>query len=113
MHRLVVHDFAAGRTSVEAVVAQLQRRRNGVAIPVEPIASSADSDQFERAVAEIEQAAAALRRSEPALEPWRPDSATHGETRTNLSVWVLVGGIWISAILMLCIVASAIRYLLY
>ena len=70
----------------------------------------ADSGQYARAIAEIEQASAALRRAEPALEEWLPSAATHSEPRHPRSVWILVGGIWISTVLA---VASAIGATLF
>ncbi len=71
-----------------------------------------DPGQLARAVAEIEKASAALRRSEPALEIWRPGSAPRRETRKYLSVWLLIGGIWISATLVVAGATGAILYLL-
>lgn len=69
----------------------------------------AESGQYARAIAEIEQAAAALRRAEPALEEWLPSAAIHSEPRHPQSVWILVGGIWVSTVL----VASAIGATLF
>jgi hypothetical protein len=84
----------------------------------DPLPSPAvtDSGQYARAVAEIEQASAALRRAEPALEAWPPEPARvpetsgHTESRHPRSVWILVGGIWISTVMA---VASAIGVTLY
>src|SRR5579871_3944179 len=55
------------------------------------------SDQLARDIAEIEQAAAALRRAEPRLEPRLPDAPTRTELRRVRSVWILIGLIWLSA----------------
>jgi hypothetical protein len=71
-----------------------------------------DPDQLARAVAEIEKASSALRRSEPALEAWSPDTTTSGVTRKYWSIWVLIGGIWISATLVVAGATGAILYLL-
>jgi hypothetical protein len=71
-----------------------------------------DADQLARAVAEIEQAAAALRRSEPALELWLPHQPAGSETRRHRSIWILIGGIWIGASLVVAGTAAAILYLL-
>jgi hypothetical protein len=71
-----------------------------------------DPDQLACAVAEIEQASAALRRSEPALEVWAPDPATHAVKRKYWSVWILIGGIWISATLVVAGATGAILFLL-
>jgi hypothetical protein len=75
------------------------------AVPIDP-------DQLAHAIAEIQQASAALRRSDPTLELWRPEQTVPGETRPRRSVWILIGGIWISASLVVAGTASAIFYLL-
>jgi hypothetical protein len=85
--------------------------------PIEPldVASNADAsapvvdaDEYARAIAEIEQASAALRRAEPGLETWKPDAAS--EPRKSWPVWVLVSGIWISTV---TVFAGAIGVILY
>lgn len=109
---LIVRDLAARRASIEAPA--VDRRQSGkytIAASVEPIAP-VDPSQLGRAVAEIEKASAALRHLEPALELWQPGSETHGETRSYLSVWILIGGIWISTILVLSAATGAILYVL-
>ena len=68
-------------------------------------AVSSNPDQLARDIAEIEQASAALRRAEPALEIWRPDNAVAAERRKPRSIWILIGGIWVSTLL---VVAGAI-----
>ena len=88
------------------------RVRNGgkaVARSLAPIAP-VDSDALARAVAEIEIASAALRQSEPTLEPWQPNPEMHGEKR-YLPVWILIGAIWIAAALTLSGATGAILYL--
>lgn len=78
--------------------------------------AGSDPSQYARAIAEIEQASAALRRAEPALEAWMPetsappDGLVQSEPRHPRSVWFLVGGIWISTVL---VVASAIGATLF
>jgi hypothetical protein len=69
-------------------------------------------DQLAIAVAEIEQASATLRCSEPTLEVWSPEPTERGEKRKYLSVWVLVGGVWISATLVVAGATGAILYVL-
>ena len=73
-----------------------------------------DSDEYARAIAEIERASAALRRAEPALEAWRPEPTGAGEPRKSrsLSVWILVGGIWLSTVAAFASAIGAILYLL-
>jgi hypothetical protein len=55
-------------------------------------------DQLARDIAEIERAAAALRRAEPALEPRAPDPQAGSEPRTPRSIWLVVGVIWLTAV---------------
>ena len=72
-----------------------------------------DASEYERAIAEIEQASAVLRRAEPDLESWQPDATpTTGETRKSRSVWILVGGIWFTTVAMFAGAIGAIVYLL-
>jgi hypothetical protein len=55
-------------------------------------------DQLARDIAEIEQAAAALRRAEPTLEPRVPTPQAGSEPRTPRSIWLVVGVIWLTAV---------------
>ena len=80
-------------------------------IPYEP-SVSLDPDQLARAVAEIEKASAVLREADPALEVWSPDAAVPSRKRKYWSIWLLIGGIWISATLVVASAAGAILYLL-
>jgi len=104
-----VHEPGQDRLRVAPEEGPADRRQSdleaGKVAPVDP-------GQLARAVAEIEKASAALRRSEPALEIWRPGSAPRREARKHLSVWLLIGGIWISATLMVAGATGAILYLL-
>jgi hypothetical protein len=68
--------------------------------------------ELARAVAEIERAAAALRRSEPRLENWHPGKLAPREARRHRSVWLLIGGIWLSASLLVAGATGAVIYLL-
>jgi hypothetical protein len=106
----VLRDTGAGRASIEPFAAG--RMRNGGNVVARSIAPPApvDSDALARAVAEIEIASAALRQSEPALEPWQPSLETHGEQR-YLPVWILIGAVWIAALLGLSGATGAILYL--
>jgi hypothetical protein len=71
------------------------------AAPFVPVAP----DQLVRDIAEIEQAAATLRRAEPALEPGTPEPEAGSEPRPSRSIWPLVCVIWLIAVL---VVSSAI-----
>jgi hypothetical protein len=88
-----------------------QTESNSTTISAEQI-DAINPDQLARAVAEIEKASSALRRSEPALETWSPDAVTSGVTRKYWSIWFLIGGIWISATLVVASATGAILYLL-
>jgi hypothetical protein len=76
-----------------------------LATAIEPV----DQDQLAHAVAEIEKASAALRQTEPGLEAGLPDAPTR--TRKYWSVWLLVGGVWLSATLVVAGATGAILYL--
>jgi hypothetical protein len=106
----VPHDIGAGLATIETFA--IGRMRNGGSAVARSIAPPApvDSDALARAVAEIEIASAALRQSEPALEPWQPNAETHGEQR-YLPVWLLIGAVWIAALLGLSGATGAILYL--
>ncbi len=73
-------------------------------------APAIDPEQLARAVAEIEQASAALRRSDPMLEAWHPAASAGPITPAQRSVWMLIGGLWLSASLVVAVAAGAIIY---
>jgi hypothetical protein len=73
---------------------------------------SFDQDQLAAAIAEIERASAALRRSEPALEYGLPLPPSRREARNYWSVWIIIAVIWISATFVVASAAGAILYLL-
>jgi hypothetical protein len=81
------------------------------ALPGQPT-TSLDPDQLARAVAEIEKASAVLREADPALEIWSPNAAAPSVKRKYWSIWLMIGGIWISATLVLVGATGAIIYLL-
>ncbi|HEY2227313.1 MAG TPA: hypothetical protein VGI22_06135 [Xanthobacteraceae bacterium] len=74
------------------------------AAPFAPVAP----DQLTRDIAEIERAAVALRRAEPALEPRAPEPETIGEARTSRSIWPLIGVVWLTAVLVVSCAVGAI-----
>jgi hypothetical protein len=78
-----------------------------------PTLAPTDTSEYARAIAEIEQACAMLRRTEPDLETWRRDAVLPaGEVRKSRSVWLLVGGIWLSTVVVFAGAIGAILYLL-
>jgi hypothetical protein len=74
--------------------------------------ASLDPDQLARAVAEIEKASAVLREADPALEVWSPNAPTSSVKRKYWSIWLMIGGIWITATLVVAGATGAILYLL-
>ena len=69
----------------------------------------AERDQLARDIAEIEQASAALRKVEPALESWTsPPANTMGKPRP---VWLVIGVLWVSAALVTVGAVAAIAKL--
>jgi hypothetical protein len=71
-----------------------------------------DQGQLDSAIAEIEEASAALKSAEPALQAWSPDAAiAPSEARKPRSVWVLIGTIWIAMALVAAGIVGAIGYL--
>jgi len=62
--------------------------------------SAADRDQLARDYAAIEDAAAALRRAEPALRSWNDQSVAATPTSQKpRPVWLLIGVLWVSTAL--------------
>src|SRR5438552_16615323 len=96
--RIALDDIEAGVSIRGAVTGALAK----------PLASF-EQDQLNRDIAEIEKASAALRRVEPALQAWAAETPEH-EPRRPRSVWILVGTIWISTVL---VTGSAIGAILY
>jgi hypothetical protein len=108
--RTVPHGIRAGSALIETfAVGRARNATDALASPIAPYAP-VDSEELARAIADIEIASAALRQSEPALEPWQPDAQTH-RTERYLPVWVLIGGVWITALLALSGATGAILYL--
>jgi hypothetical protein len=97
--------------SIPALVSTQQAASNAATSPTDQIVSL-DPDQLARAVAEIEKASAVLREADPALEVWSPNSAAKSVTRKYWSIWLMIGGIWISATLVVAGATGAILYLL-
>ena len=53
----------------------------------------------------------AERSLEPALEIWRPVPETGSTARSQVSIWLLIAAVWVSAILLIAGATSAIIYL--
>jgi len=93
-----------GEDDRNAAIASSIVLKPGAAIMSAPFVPIAP-DQLARDIAEIERAAAALRRAEPALEARAPDPQAGGEARPSRSIWPLVCVIWLTA---LAVVACAV-----
>lgn len=72
-------------------------------------AASAESDQLSRDIADIERAAAALRRAEPALESWT--SVPAYASPKPRPVWLLIAVLWASTALVTLGAVAAITAL--
>jgi hypothetical protein len=75
-----------------------------ISAPFAPVAP----DQLARDIAEIEQATAALRRAEPALEPRAPELEATVEPQTSRSIWPLICVTWLAAVLVVSCAVEAI-----
>ncbi len=74
-----------------------------------PARESPAPDQLARDIAEIEQAAAVLRRAEPALEPMAPETPAGIEPRVTRSIWPLLCIIWLmAAVVVSCAIAAVV-----
>jgi len=103
-----VPDSARDRLRIATVAAIADRSPTEAARQTAPV----DPGQLARAVAEIEKASAALRRSDPALEVGPTVPTRSGKRKQYLSVWILIAGIWISATLVVAGAAAGILYVL-
>jgi hypothetical protein len=77
------------------------------------------NEQFARDIAQIERAAAALRKAQPGLETWnedlteaRTDEATLFAVRKTKPVWLLIGALWLSTALVTVGAVAAIARLI-
>jgi hypothetical protein len=70
------------------------------------------SEQVQRDFAEIETASATLRHAQPDLEPWSPPTAEATRTNKPRSIWVVVGAVWVSTVLLMAMATLAIASLL-
>jgi hypothetical protein len=72
-----------------------------------------DREEFARAVAEIEQASAALRQAEPGLETWVKQQTEKTTSRKPQFVWALIVTLWLSTALMIAGAVTAIAYFVH
>jgi hypothetical protein len=98
---------AAPSAGIDASLRDATLAPNAAAPPTPPFAPVV-SDQLARDIAEIEQAAAALRRAEPTLEPRAPEMPPGIEPRVSHSVWPLVCVIWLTAAMVVSCAIGAV-----
>lgn len=72
-----------------------------------------DREEFARAVAEIEQASAALRQAEPGLETWIKQPAEKTPSRKPQFVWALIVTLWLATALVIAGAVTAIAYFIH
>ena len=72
-----------------------------------------DREEFARAVAEIEQASAALRQAEPGLETWVKQPTEKTPSRKPQFVWALIVTLWLSTALVIAGAVTAIAYFIH
>ena len=108
--RTVPHDVGTRPALLDTFTVGRVRNAADAVAPSILSRASVDSDELARAVADIEIASAALRQSDPTLEPWQPNPEMDGEQR-YLPVWILIGVVWIAALLGLSGATGAILYL--
>ena len=99
---------ASGGNSTRQMPASMQgrwaaARRSTIAL---------DGGRRPRTIAEIEHAYIALRRTEPAPEAWSQELVLTVEPRKTHSVWALIGGIWVSTLMVAGGAVTAMVYLL-
>jgi hypothetical protein len=82
--------------AIDAKTVDAKTGSNSAAEPAAPFPPIAP-DQLARDIAEIERAAAALRRAEPTLERHAPEAPAGVEPRISHSIWPLVCVIWLTA----------------
>jgi hypothetical protein len=72
-----------------------------------------DREEFARAVAEIEQASAALRQAEPGLETWVKQPTEKTPSRKPQFVWALIVTLWLATALVIAGAVTAIAYFIH
>ncbi len=76
-------------------------------VATDEVTDPAVHDQLARDLAEIEAATAALRKAEPDLESWTRIEETAVASKPR-SVWLLVGALWLSTVLVVAVAVVAI-----
>jgi hypothetical protein len=85
----------------------------GIAGIAEPADGIVDREEFARAIAEIEQASAALRQAEPGLETWVKQPAEKTPPRKPQFVWAVIVTLWLSTALVIAGAVTAIALFIH
>jgi hypothetical protein len=106
---MLKQDSAAQRVDAGLVPLEPAQGGNGNAATTE-VTDPAVHDQLARDLAEIETATAALRKAEPGLESWTKIEETAVVSKPR-SVWLLVGALWLSTVVVVAVAVVAIANL--
>ncbi len=114
----LVHRLASARRDIIADGAvtrprewnEMSGRSAGI---VDQADGAIDREEFARAVAEIEQASAALRQAEPGLETWVKQPTEKTPSRKPQFVWALIVTLWLSTALVIAGAVTAIAYFIH
>jgi hypothetical protein len=106
----VVRMLAAARAATRPRIEQEPASHRAAEAPGAGLGPTAP-DQLARHAADIEKAAAALRRLEPALEPRIAGQDRGSEPPALPSVWMIVGAAWVFALSVATCAATAVLLL--
>jgi hypothetical protein len=114
----LVHRLASARRDIiaDGAVAkptEWSEMSGGSAGVVDQADGVVDREEFARAVAEIEEASAALRQAEPGLETWVKQPSEKAPSRKPQFVWALIVTLWLSTALVIAGAVTAIAYFIH
>jgi hypothetical protein len=114
----LVHRLASARRDIiaDGEVArpvEWDNKRGGSAGIADEADGTVDREEFARAVAEIEQASAALRQAEPGLETWVKQPTEKTPSRKPQFVWALIITLWLATALVIAGAVTAIAYFIH
>jgi hypothetical protein len=114
----LVHRLASARRDIivdgaVARPAEWESRSGGSAGIADEADGAVDHEEFARAVAEIEQASAALRQAEPGLETWIKQPTEKTPSRKPQFVWALIVTLWLATALVIAGAVTAIAYFIH
>jgi hypothetical protein len=114
----LVHRLASARRDIiadgaVARPAEWEGASGGSAGMADQADGTVDREEFARAVAEIEQASAALRQAEPGLETWIKQPTEKTPSRKPQFVWALIVTLWLATALVIAGAVTAIAYFIH